>query len=67
MHMEGIKYEDFSFCGDIMYEISKRMILEKVIFLSVSYFTIATELRLIEIEKNKNNANGKNLESESFK
>lgn len=57
MHMEGIKYEDFSFFGDIMYEISKRMILEKVIFLSISYFTIATELRLIEIERNKNNPN----------
>ena len=26
----------------------------KIIFLSITYFTIATELRLIDIDKNKN-------------
>jgi hypothetical protein len=53
MHMEGIKYDDFSFFfGDIMYELSKKNILEKVIYLSITYFTIATELRLIEVNKN---------------
>jgi len=31
MHMTPIFYEDFSYFGDIVYEISKRLILEKVI------------------------------------
>ncbi len=51
MHMEAVNYEDFSFFGDIMYEISKKMILKKIIYLSITYFTIATELRLIDIDK----------------
>ena len=29
------------------------MMLEKVIYLSICYFTIATEMRFIEMEKNK--------------
>jgi len=29
------------------------MLLEKVIYLSISYFTIATELRFVEIDKAK--------------
>jgi hypothetical protein len=36
-----------------MYEISKKMIIEKVIYLSINYFTIATEIRFIELDKNK--------------
>jgi len=31
MHMVPVQYEEFSFFGDVMYEISKKMILEKVI------------------------------------
>ena len=30
MHMTPINFEDFSYFGDFNYEISKRMILEKV-------------------------------------
>lgn len=30
MHMIPVQYEEFSFFGDVMYEISKKMILEKV-------------------------------------
>lgn len=37
----------------MIYEISKRVLLEKVIYLSISQFTIATELRFIELEKAK--------------
>lgn len=51
MHMTPLFYEDFSYFGDFSYEISKRMILEKVIYMSICYFTIATEIRFIEIEK----------------
>lgn len=51
MHLEPLYYEDFSFLGDMLYEISKNMILEKVIYLSICYFTIATEIRFIEMEK----------------
>jgi len=29
--MVPVQYEEFSFFGDVMYEISKKMILEKVI------------------------------------
>jgi len=54
MHLSPVFYEDFSFYGDMVYEISKNMILEKVIYLSISYFTIATEIRFLEMEKNKN-------------
>ena len=53
MHLQPVYYEDFSFCGDIIYEISRNMMLEKVIYLSICYFTIATEMRFIEMEKNK--------------
>jgi hypothetical protein len=37
----------------MIYELAKRQLLEKVIYLSISYFTIATELRFIELEKAK--------------
>lgn len=30
MHMNSISYQDFTYFGDILYEISKRNILEKV-------------------------------------
>ena len=33
MHMSPIFYEDFSYFGDFSYEISKRMMLEKVFHL----------------------------------
>lgn len=53
MHMEPLSYEEFQSYGEMIYEISKRVLLEKVIYLSISYFTIATEFRFIEIEKAK--------------
>ncbi|KRW98821.1 hypothetical protein PPERSA_10592 [Pseudocohnilembus persalinus] len=51
MHMNPVLYKDFTYFGDILYEISKRNILEKVIYLSICYFTIATEIRFLEIDK----------------
>lgn len=30
MHLNPISYEEFTFFGDILYEMSKKMLLEKV-------------------------------------
>jgi len=32
MHLNPISYEEFTFFGDILYEMSKKMLLEKVLF-----------------------------------
>lgn len=53
MHMNPINYDEFSFFGEVIYEISKKMLLEKVIYLSICLFTMATEIRFIELEKSK--------------
>ncbi|CAD8090588.1 unnamed protein product [Paramecium primaurelia] len=53
MHMAPQIYDDFTQFGEMIYELAKRQILEKVIYFSISYFTIATELRFIELEKAK--------------
>lgn len=50
MHMNPIGYEEFMFYGEIIYEVSKKLLLEKVIYLSVVLFTMATEIRFIELE-----------------
>ena len=52
----------------MIYEISKRVLLEKVIYLSISYFTIATEIRFIEIEKAKQQGiSDKDIKTDEFK
>jgi hypothetical protein len=52
----------------MIYEISKRNLLEKIIYLSISYFTIATEYRFIEIEKAKvQGVTDKDIRTEEFK
>ena len=45
MHMSTVIYGDFVYFGDMIYEISKRMIIEKIVYISISYFTLATEIR----------------------
>ena len=35
MHLSPISYEEFTFFGDIIYEISKKMLIEKIIFSSI--------------------------------
>lgn len=63
MHMNPITYEEFMFYGEIIYEVSKKLLLEKVIYFSVVLFTMATEIRFIEIEKKKNaSVNNSNIE-----
>jgi len=49
--MNTIIFEDFTYFGDIVYELSKRMLLEKVVYLSICYFTLATEIRFMELDK----------------
>ncbi|CAD8182405.1 unnamed protein product [Paramecium pentaurelia] len=66
MHMTPLIHNEFSQQGEMLYEISKRMLLEKIIQLSISYFTIATELRFIELEKAKQ-LGIKELNTEEFK
>ncbi|CAD8190390.1 unnamed protein product [Paramecium octaurelia] len=53
MHMAPQLYDDFTQFGEMIYELAKRQILEKVIYFSISYFTIATELRFVELDKAK--------------
>lgn len=33
MHMAPITYDDFTYFGDIVYELSTKMLLEKVLFI----------------------------------
>jgi hypothetical protein len=66
--MVPLQYDDFHSYGEMIYEISKRILLEKVIYLSISYFTIATEYRFIEIEKAKvQGISDKEINTEEFK
>lgn len=53
MHMNSLTYEEFMFYGEIIYEVSKKLLLEKVIYFSVVLFTMATEIRFIELERKK--------------
>ena len=48
MSMVPIKYEEFTNFKEIMYEISKKILLEKIIYKSMCLYIISTELRLIE-------------------
>ncbi|CAD8110216.1 unnamed protein product [Paramecium sonneborni] len=68
MHMAPQIYEEFTQFGEMIYELAKRQLLEKVIYLSISYFTIATELRFVELEKAKQHGvKDDKLDTEEFK
>ncbi|CAD8105326.1 unnamed protein product [Paramecium sonneborni] len=68
MHMAPQIYEEFTQFGEIIYELAKRQLLEKVIYLSISYFTIATELRFVELEKAKQHGiKDDKIDTEEFK
>ncbi|CAD8183154.1 unnamed protein product [Paramecium octaurelia] len=66
MHMAPLIQSEITQQGEMLYEISKRLLLEKIIYLSISYFTIATELRFIELEKAKQQGI-KEINTEEFK
>ncbi|CAK94204.1 unnamed protein product (macronuclear) [Paramecium tetraurelia] len=68
MHMAPQIYEDFTSFGEMIFELAKRQLLEKVIYLSISYFTIATELRFVELEKAKQHGlKDDKIDTEEFK
>ncbi|CAD8180633.1 unnamed protein product [Paramecium octaurelia] len=68
MHMAPQIYEDFTQFGEMIFELAKRQLLEKVIYLSISYFTIATELRFVELEKAKQHGvKDDKIDTEEFK
>ena len=58
MYLSALNYDDLDLDSDPKYELLRDAILEKVVMLTVSYFCIATELRLLSINKNNKKLNG---------
>ena len=58
MELNPISYEKFIMTGEIVFEISEKMLLEKVILQILGMFSVAAEMRFLEkenkIEKNNN-------------
>ena len=50
MHMNPISYEEYASQKDEIFEITKESLQHKIIFQSICYFTIATEMRFMELE-----------------
>lgn len=57
MHIKAMHYSDYVLEDAFMFEMSKRKLLERAMLASVCYFSLSTELRFIEIESAKRNAN----------
>lgn len=51
MHMNPIQYRDFCVYSEMICELQKRLLLEKVIYMSIAFFTIATELRFLHFDR----------------
>ena len=58
MYLSALNYEDLDLDSDPKYELLRDAILEKVVMLTVAYFCIATELRLLSPNKNSKKLNG---------
>ena len=58
MYLSALNYEDLDLDSDPKYELLRDAILEKIVMLTVAYFCIATELRLLSINKNNKKING---------
>ena len=58
MYLSALNYEDLDLDSDPKYELLRDAILEKVVMLTVAYFCIATELRLLSPNKNDKKING---------
>jgi hypothetical protein len=65
--MQGISYEDFSYFENIVQEVSIKNVYERVLLLSIAYFTLATELRFLEIENYNKNDNNEILTTIGYK
>ena len=58
MYLSALNYEDLDLDSDPKYELLRDAILEKVVMLTVAYFCIATELRLLSPNKSNKKING---------
>ena len=58
MYLSALNYEDLDLDSDPKYELLRDAILEKVVMLTVAYFCISTELRLLSSNKNNKKLNG---------
>ena len=58
MYLSALNYEDLDLDSDPKYELLRDAILEKVVMLTVAYFCIATELRLLSPNKSNRKING---------
>ena len=55
MYLTALNDEDLDLDSDPKYELLRDAILEKIVMLTVSYFCIATEMRLLSSDKEKYN------------
>ncbi|KAL4510660.1 hypothetical protein ABPG72_004814 [Tetrahymena utriculariae] len=67
MHMTCISYDEFILFEDILFELSKKQLIEKMLLLSICFFTIATEIRFIELDKQKSFTNSKTQQYDLYK
>ena len=58
MYLSALNYDDLDLESDPKYELLRDSILEKVIMLSVAYFSLATELRHLSKDKYNKKTNG---------
>ena len=49
MYLSALNYEDLDLDTEPKYELLRDAILEKLVMLTVAYFSIATELRFIRV------------------
>ena len=57
-NLSPLNYEDLDLDSDPKYELLRDSLLEKVIMLTVSYFCLSNELRILSPDKNNQNTNG---------
>ena len=58
MYLSALNYEDLDLDTDPKYELLRDAILEKLVMLTVAYFSLATELRFLSNDKTNNKTNG---------
>lgn len=63
MHMKPLKYKEYAQKKEFTNEITKDSLQEKVIYQSLIYFTIATEMRFIEIAEDPSAATAAQLDT----
>ena len=67
MQISPLTMQDIYNTGSIEYEISRELVLEKICFLSVSYFCVSTELRfLVQLKDSETDLEATRKESEFY-